>query len=374
MHKSLQLTLALAVALPITLLAGQSPVAALDQNATVSITDSGFDPDSVTVLRGGTVFWTNNGTHVHTATGLLGPVAFDTGGISKGQTFSINFPMAGGYKYKSAVDCGNAGGNPTAGFDCGYATVIVIDPSISSGNVGSLATPTPAPTPTDVPAGPPQSVSVSISGTGFTPATTTVALGGSVTFINNDPAAPHTATTTGGGNPRPFDTGGLAPYYSGSFSFAIPGTYTYTSAIDCHNGASGGSFGCGPYTIIVSSQPSALAPSVPASAIATVAPGASAVVGIDDTNGFTPAALAVQAGQLVTWVNNGSQIHSVVSNPGYASQFDSGGLAPGQKFTFTFPGVGNYGYHSSTEPKYGQDAFGRTVVTQYQFNGTIVAQ
>ena len=366
-----RLGIVLAMCLPVLVFNGQ---AALADNGTVTITDAGFNPPSITITVGGTVSWTNSGAKVHTASTKLAPVPFDTGGLSNGQAFPINFTVPGTYSYTSATDCINSGGAQGTGFDCGTtATVVVIDNNMA---YNPNAFPTPSPTSTPLPTtGPPQAVTIEITKQGFVPPTVTVALGGSVTWVNADNGGTHTATTTGGGNPQPFDTGGLGPGLSGNLGFALQGTYTYTSAIDCQNGRSTSGFGCGVYQIIVSGQQSALAPPPAAGGIG--ATGGAAVAGtsvtIDDTNGFTPSVLAIHPGQTVTWTNNGKQVHTVVSNAGYPNTFDSGGLNPGQKFSFTFPVAGSYGYHSSTEANYAIDSFGRQVA-QFLFNGTVVAQ
>lgn len=60
---------------------------------------------------------------------------------------------------------------------------------------------------------------------------------------------------------------------------------------------------------------------------------------------FTDATLTVNAGDTVTWTNNGAVAHTVTSD--VAGTFDSGNLAPGQTFSFTFPAAGNFDYHCS---------------------------
>jgi len=68
-------------------------------------------------------------------------------------------------------------------------------------------------------------------------------------------------------------------------------------------------------------------------------------VTIDDFNGFTPAKPEITAGTTVTWTNKGNQIHSIFYKPAvWANQtsnggnvVDSGGLLPGQTFSYTFP-------------------------------------
>ncbi|MFI5267623.1 MAG: hypothetical protein ACHQ7M_09640, partial [Chloroflexota bacterium] len=96
---------------------------------------------------------------------------------------------------------------------------------------------------------------------------------------------------------------------------------------------------------------------------------------IDDVNGFAPNTLTIRAGQTVVWMNNGNNVHTASSNPGYNPAFDSGGMAKGQKFSQPFMTSGTYGYHSQTEPVYTADPNNPGNVTvAYQFNGTIVVQ
>jgi plastocyanin len=64
---------------------------------------------------------------------------------------------------------------------------------------------------------------VEIKGFAFNPATITVPVGTTVTWTNQD-AAPHTATA----DDKSFDTGRLDQGQSGSVTFDMPGTYTYT--------------------------------------------------------------------------------------------------------------------------------------------------
>ena len=365
MRNLLRLGAILALGLPLLVFTGPQ---ALADNATLTITDTGFNPPTLTINRGDTVTFTNGGTKVHTATTKTAPVPFDTGGLNSGQTLSINFTVAGTYEFTSAIDCINSGGQGS-GFNCGANGIVQVVDSTQAYN--SNAFPTPSPTNTPLPnIGPPQSVTINITKAGFDPPVATVALGGSVTWVNMDNTATHTATTTGGGNAQIFDSGGLGPGLSNSVTFGLQGTYTYTSAIDCLNGNKT-SFACGTYQIIVSGQQSVLAAG-PATSGGPAAVAGTAVT-IDDVNGFNPPVLAVHPGQTVTWTNTGSQVHTVVSNPGYPGQFDSGGLGPGQKFSFTFQSPGSYGYHSSTEVQYAIDGMGNQV-PQFKFTGNVVAQ
>ena len=62
---------------------------------------------------------------------------------------------------------------------------------------------------------------------------------------------------------------------------------------------------------------------------------------------FDPATLNVQTGTKVTWINQDSNTHRVVSNNG---AFESGDLTNGQSYSFTFNQAGNYPYYCSIHP------------------------
>jgi plastocyanin len=62
---------------------------------------------------------------------------------------------------------------------------------------------------------------------------------------------------------------------------------------------------------------------------------------------FTPGTLTVKAGTMVTWTNNDTTTHRPTSDTGV---FDSGDLAPGATFSFTFNNRGTFSYHCSIHP------------------------
>lgn len=66
-------------------------------DATVKITDNGYDPTSLTVTAGSVVTWTNTGTSIHTVTSNAG--TFDSGDIAAGEAFGNLFDTAGTYPY-----------------------------------------------------------------------------------------------------------------------------------------------------------------------------------------------------------------------------------------------------------------------------------
>lgn len=61
---------------------------------------------------------------------------------------------------------------------------------------------------------------------------------------------------------------------------------------------------------------------------------------------FQPANLTIDEGDIVTWVNQGSMVHTSTSgtNCNPDGVWDSGSLNSGQSFTFTFNNAGNFPY------------------------------
>jgi plastocyanin len=57
---------------------------------------------------------------------------------------------------------------------------------------------------------------------------------------------------------------------------------------------------------------------------------------------FAPASYTVKAGTTVTWVNNDGVPHTVTADD---NSFDSGSIAVGEKFTYTFATTGTFPYH-----------------------------
>jgi plastocyanin len=59
---------------------------------------------------------------------------------------------------------------------------------------------------------------------------------------------------------------------------------------------------------------------------------------------FNPSSVTITAGSTVTWTNNGATTHTVTADDG---SFDSGNLASGATYSFTFNTPGTYTYHCS---------------------------
>lgn len=62
---------------------------------------------------------------------------------------------------------------------------------------------------------------------------------------------------------------------------------------------------------------------------------------------FNPSTLHITGGTTITWINKDNIAHQVVSDTGL---FDSGILAPGDSFNYTFNQAGDYPYHCSIHP------------------------
>ena len=62
---------------------------------------------------------------------------------------------------------------------------------------------------------------------------------------------------------------------------------------------------------------------------------------------YVPAALDVAVGGTVTWINSDAIPHTSTSN---IPVWDSGILAPGARFSATFPVAGTFAYHCTLHP------------------------
>ena len=62
---------------------------------------------------------------------------------------------------------------------------------------------------------------------------------------------------------------------------------------------------------------------------------------------FTPASITVVAGTTIKWTNKDAVAHTVTSN---TNLFNSGSIANGGVFTFTFATAGTYDYYCAIHP------------------------
>lgn len=65
---------------------------------------------------------------------------------------------------------------------------------------------------------------------------------------------------------------------------------------------------------------------------------------------FDPGLLTVKTGTTVTWTNQDSAPHIIVSDTGSPVPFSSDSLPKGASYSFTFTQAGTYTYHCSIHP------------------------
>lgn len=65
---------------------------------------------------------------------------------------------------------------------------------------------------------------------------------------------------------------------------------------------------------------------------------------------FTPRALNVMPGSMVSWTNEDATPHTVTADGTGAPLFDSGPISPGDTFDNIFDMPGEFGYHCSIHP------------------------
>ncbi|MEU0204689.1 cupredoxin family copper-binding protein [Streptomyces canus] len=146
------------------------PAAAAKPDYQVDIMSYKFgDGKQLVVEAGQTVQWTNHDSAPHTVTTTKAPVAFDSGTLKQGQSWSYTFTKVGTYEYYCAV-------HPDM-----VSSVKVV--AASGGGGGGT---TPAPTPTATPTG--------------TPTATPTATPTSTPPAGTPTAAPTATPTSGGGS------------------------------------------------------------------------------------------------------------------------------------------------------------------------------
>ena len=93
-----------------------------------------------------------------------------------------------------------------------------------------------------------------------------------------------------------------------------------------------------------SSSPSSPSPAPPSGANNVSIPVSASTLG---TSAYAPNPFTVSAGTTVTWTNNDSIPHTSTSNSG---AWDSGSIAAGGHFSFTFQTKGTFTYHCTIHP------------------------
>jgi plastocyanin len=121
----------------------------------------------------------------------------------------------------SAIACGSSkkSATPTPGMTTAPAATATKAPQVTGTAAATVA-------PTSTPEAAAKSASVTIKDFEFTPATVTIAVGGTVTWTNNGPST-HTVTADDGS----FDSGNLSQGKTFSHTFQTAGTFTYHCSI-----------------------------------------------------------------------------------------------------------------------------------------------
>ena len=321
---------------------------------TVTITDTSYSPATVTVGVDQSVTWVNQGQNVHSAVTDAGMnPSFDTGGLGPGQSACIVFLTTGTFTYHSSIDrvISNNGGVITTRYSLTGSVIVQNSPP-------AAAAPTAAPAPAA--SQPCQFV------LGFE------TLAAALPQVGQCRENQH-GDGTSSGNQIQHTTGGLLVWrQSDNWTAFTDGYRTWV------NGPNGIQERLNterfPWEHDVVTSPAA-APAAAPAATATPAPTASTnTVQLTDANGFLPNPLTVPAGTAVTFTNEGPSVHSVVSDKGVSPTFDSGGLAAGQSWSYTFNTPGTYTYHSSIDQVNTTDSTtGLTYIT-YKYTGTITVR
>jgi plastocyanin len=120
-----------------------------------------------------------------------------------------------------------------------------------------------------------------------------------------------------------------------AWSLLLLGVALALLVLGCNSGGgSGGAYGGGsPATTAAAPGTTAVSPAG--------AGGAGAQVELSNF-AFKPSSSTVKVGDQVTWTNKDSTTHTVTADDG---SFDSGDLAPGATFSYTFSKAGSVPYH-----------------------------
>jgi plastocyanin len=181
------------------------PQSAPAPSGAIEIKDFTYTPANLTVDAGTAVLWVNLDVAPHSVTGD----AFDSGLMKKGATFSQVFVSPGVYDYLCVL-------HPEM---TGTITVRGADGQVpAAGSAGTLASVPAAETPIVRPT----AAGVQMLDFEYSPATLTVPVGTTVTWVNSG-VAPHTVTAAD----NSFDSGMIKKGASFSRTFTSPGTLSY---------------------------------------------------------------------------------------------------------------------------------------------------
>jgi plastocyanin len=286
----------------------------------------GLSDREVQVEPGAIVRFVNRDDERHRMRSRSGERGFDTGNLEPGKSGQVRLSAAGTYTYLDDRERD----------DTRYHGRIVV--SGGGGSEGSGGGSTSA-------AAPASSATVTIGDRVFLPASTTIQVGGTVTFRNED-GDEHTATSSGGGG---IDSGTLASGDTYEKTFSEAGSYDFLCLF--HSDMRG------TIDVVGSATPKPTPDSTPSPAPtptptptptppSVTAPNTETVDIVDFA--FEPARVELPAGTTVLWTNTGVAPHTVSAEDG---SFDSGTLDAGASFEHTFTTPGTYAYLCQVHPE-----------------------
>jgi plastocyanin len=328
----------------------------------IAITDA-LSSAHLGVAPGETVTWVNRDDEPHAVMAMGGDVAFDSGALAPGETWSYTFRTPGDVSYHDPGDARNPA----------YVGMVMVEPArgaVTASTAGTALAPLAAVQAPAVSARPAFLVPGTLSGTQavsddddeeydeggqagpmrwiveihnkneYRPGRISIPVGASVTWFNDDS---HTHTVSGSGG---INSGDMHRDDTYSRTFDTEGTFDYICAY--HSQMRG--------TVVVGDGegPAAPAPPPPGGG-----GGSDTPVSIGDN--FSPRDVTISAGDSVTWTNNDSSPHTATGNG-----FDSGMLTQGQRYSHTFAQSGTYDYVCS----YHSDMSGTITVTGGDGGGT----
>ena len=309
------------------LVATASPAASAERTVKIGASLSAAD---LTVQPGTTVTWEATDGAEHRVRSTSGPVKFDSGNFTG--SWSFTFDTLGSYAYLDHRHESLTG----------TVTVSTSAPGGAGGGGGGGGGTTPAP---------PKTASVSLVNKAFSPVSVTVAIGGTVTWKNND-SMPHDVTSTSGA----FRSPTLNPGQSFTFTFTKAGSYGYFCTF--HGGMSG--------TVVVPTASGATpAPTPPGGGGGggtTPGTGQTGTGGTGTGGGggagsktihvtlkdslFSPSSVKARVGDTIVWHNAGAMPHTVTAAD---KSFDQQ-LMPGATFTYVLRKQGTIGYVCTYHP------------------------
>ncbi|MEA2517751.1 MAG: hypothetical protein QOG16_1589 [Actinomycetota bacterium] len=293
----------------------------------------GFTPPSVEIKTGTTVTWHNAETIDYPVVRGYHKVVADDGSfespdVAPGARWSYTFLKPGTYNYHCGI-------HPTM-----TGQIVVTGKPVKEEEQKDVRVEIVEPDPNDQ------------NSWGFKPKDVDIEVGTTVTWVNNG-AQTHTVTDDDGA----FDSGDLAPGDKFTFTFKKAGVYNYKCKP--HPWMEGKVTVSEPGKAPPKEEPeeedegSSSSPSAPSNPSNTGGSGPQTFQvnivegGSTDEWGYDPSSLSVGVGDTVVWTNTGSTDHTVTSDDG---AFDSGPIAPGSTWQYTFDEVGEFPYHCDPHP------------------------